>query len=82
METLHLPNVKDAFILIEGAIAVVPRVDRVSATAGTLAQFCTRFPRGTLHFIDEPTLKRMTGISQMVRAPHRASTPCSKITGR
>jgi hypothetical protein len=82
MQTLRLPNVKDAFILTEGGIAVVPRIDRVSATAGTLAQFCTRFPHGTLHFISGQTLARTSGIGQMVRIPHRASTPCSRITGR
>src|SRR6187549_2847743 len=44
LETLQLSNVKDAFILQAGAIAVIPRNDSVSATASTLAQFCTRFP--------------------------------------
>ena len=47
IETLQLSNVKDAFILKAGAIAVVPNRDTVPATASTLAQFCGRYPRGT-----------------------------------
>ena len=35
-DTLLLSNVKEAFVLKAGAIAAVPKIDSVSATAGTL----------------------------------------------
>jgi hypothetical protein len=80
LETLQLSNVKDAFILQGGAIAVVPRNDSVSSTASTLAQFCTRFPKGDLHFIGRKLQSQAASVSRAVRLS-TASTPCSKISG-
>jgi hypothetical protein len=80
LETLQLSNVKDAFILQTGAIAVIPRNDSVSATASTLAQFCTRFPNGNLHFIGRKIQAQAASISRAVRLS-TASTPCQKISG-
>jgi hypothetical protein len=80
LETLQLSNVKDAFILQAGAIAVIPRNDSVSATASTLAQFCTRFPRGNLHFIGRKIQAQAASISRAVRLSTQ-STPCEKISG-
>lgn len=67
LETLQLSNVKDAFILQVGAIAIIPRNDSVSATASTLAQFCTRFPKGNLHFIGRKVQPQAASISRAVR---------------
>jgi len=80
LETLQFSNVKDAFILQAGAIAVIPRNDSVSATASTLAQFCTRFPKGNLHFIGRKIQAQAASISRAVRLSTQ-STPCEKISG-
>jgi hypothetical protein len=82
LEVLTMPNVKDAFILREGAVAVVPRIDRVGLTAPTLAAFCERFPRATLRFVRPDELARAIGITQAVRLPIGSATPCARIRGR
>jgi hypothetical protein len=81
LETLRFSNVKDAFILTDGAVAVVPRNDAIGATAGTLAEFCTRFPRSTVHFVERAQLRQVADIGRAVRMSSSTSTPCSKITG-
>ena len=40
-----MPNVRDAYVLKDGGIAVVAKQDSVAATAATLAQFCDDYPR-------------------------------------
>src|SRR5258708_10857202 len=45
-----MANVKDAYILKDGGIAVVAKQDSVAATAATLSQFCDANPPATLHF--------------------------------
>lgn len=79
-ETLSLANVKDAFILKSGAIAVVPRTGSIAATAGTLAQFCERFPRGTLHFIDRKELPQTKRIARAVALSSAHATPCREVS--
>jgi hypothetical protein len=81
LETLQMTNVQDAFVLAAGAIAVLPRNDSVAATAGTLAQFCTRFPRYTLRFIGRREAKLVKDIAQIVQLGASQSTPCQKLTG-
>ena len=60
METLSLPNVKDAYILKAGLIAIDPRRNTVMATASTLAQFCRRFPHASAR-IFTPAEQRFRG---------------------
>jgi hypothetical protein len=81
LDTLELSNVQDAFVLKDGAIAVLPRRDTISATASTLAQFCDRFPHGTLHFIGRKDRKRAAVMSQAVTLSSADPTPCEKIKG-
>ena len=81
MDTLQLSNVQDAFVLKVGAIAVIPKRDTVAATASTLAQFCERFPRGTLHFIKQKDLSRAASASRAVEMTAANPTPCEKIKG-
>jgi hypothetical protein len=81
LATLMLPNVRDAFILKDGGIAVVPRLDDVAATADTLAQFCTRYPQGTLRFITRGEQAMTTNIGSAVRISSGGATSCRKITG-
>lgn len=80
-ETLQMPNVKDAFLLVSGAIAVIPRRDGVSATASTLSQFCTRFPTKTLRFVDRKEVAMTASIGRAVRLDASTATPCQKIVG-
>lgn len=81
LDTLRLSNVKDAFILRAAAIAVIPKTDSVAATASTLGQFCTRYPRGMLHFVGRQELRQAASTAQAIRISPGASTPCQKITG-
>ena len=81
LDTLTLPNVQDAFILKVGAVAVVPRRDTVSATAVTLAQFCERFPHGTLHFVGQKERPRVASITRAVEWSSPHSTSCDRIRG-
>lgn len=81
LETMELPNVKDAFVLRAGGIAIVPRNDSVSATASTLAQFCTRFPKGHAHFVGRKDKRRVTGMARAVEFGSVRSTSCAKIGG-
>ena len=81
LDTLELSNVEDAFILKSGAIAVLPRRDTVSATAGTLSQFCDRFPHATLHFIATRDRPQVKSISRAVAMSSAKATSCAKIKG-
>jgi hypothetical protein len=81
LDTLMLPNVRDAFILRDGAIAVVPKADGITATANTLAQFCGRYPHGTLRFITRGELPMTTNIARAVQISAGSATTCAKITG-
>lgn len=81
LETVQMSNVKDAYVLRVGAIAVVPRKDTVAATAATLAQFCARFPNGTLHFIGKKDLRKPLSVSRAVQLASMRATPCQKIMG-
>jgi hypothetical protein len=82
LDTLMLPNVRDAFILKDGGIAVVPKIDDVGATASTLAQFCTRYPQGILRFIARGELPTTANIGRAVQISSGGATSCRKITGR
>ncbi|MEH2505982.1 MULTISPECIES: hypothetical protein [unclassified Bradyrhizobium] len=76
-----MPNVKDAYILRDGGIAVVPKQDSVSATAATLAQFCDAYPRGVLRFITSKEKLSIRSVTDVARMSSTSSTPCKKIKG-
>ena len=79
--TSALPNVKDAYILRDGGIAVVPKQDSVSATAATLAQFCDAHPHGVLRFITLKEKLSIRSVTDVARMSSTSSTPCKKIKG-
>jgi hypothetical protein len=81
LDTLQMSNVKDAFVLKTGAIAVIPKNDGIAATAGTLAQFCTRFRAGTLRFIARNELSDAANIARVVDLSVSGATSCRRITG-
>jgi sulfur relay (sulfurtransferase) DsrF/TusC family protein len=79
--TSAMPNVKDAFILRDGGIAVIPKQDSVSATAATLARFCDAYPRAVLRFITRKELLSIRSVAGVARMSSTSSTPCKKIKG-
>jgi hypothetical protein len=81
LATAAMSNVKAAFILRDGAIAVLPKQNNVAATAATLSQFCDTYPRATLHFLTEKEQRDIGSIGIVVRIKSTSSTPCQKIKG-
>jgi hypothetical protein len=81
MATAAMANVKDAYILKDGGIAVIPKQDSLPATAATLSQFCDAYPRATLHFLTRKELLDVKSITSVIRISSTSSTPCQKIKG-
>jgi hypothetical protein len=81
LDTLTMQNVRDAFILRDGAIAVVPRIDDARTTANTLAQFCQRYPGATLRFITHGEIPIIASMGRAVDISSGSATSCRKITG-
>lgn len=81
LATLSITNVKDAFVLRDGGIAVIPKQDTVAATAATLSKFCDAYPRSTLRFLSRKDLMQDNSVSRIVRISSTGSTSCRKIKG-
>jgi len=81
MATATMANVKDAYILRDGGIAVIPKQDNVAATAATLSQFCDSYPKSTLHFLTRKEMLQVKSIVNVIRISSTSSTPCQKIKG-
>jgi hypothetical protein len=79
--TSAMANVKEAYMLRDGGIAVIPKQDSVSATAATLAQFCDAHPHGVLRFITRKEKLSIHSVSDVARMSSTSSTPCKKIKG-
>jgi hypothetical protein len=76
-----MANVKDAYILKDGGIAVIAKQDNVAATAATLSQFCDAYPRATLHFLTHTELLQIKSIVNVIKISSTSSTSCQKIKG-
>ncbi|MGP9813782.1 hypothetical protein ACTZWT_19915 [Rhodopseudomonas sp. NSM] len=76
-----MSNVKDAYVLKDGGIGVLPKQDTIPATAGTLSQFCDAFPRATLHFFTRRERAQIGSMASIVRISSTSSTSCQKIKG-
>jgi hypothetical protein len=81
LETLAMPNVKDAYVLKAGLIAIDPQRNTVMATASTLAQFCRRFPRGTARIFTPGEQRQAKTIGLVVLMPSLAAKSCQAIRG-
>ncbi|MDB5616832.1 hypothetical protein [Tardiphaga sp.] len=81
MAASAMSNVKDAYMLKDGGIAVVPKQDSISATAATLSQFCNAYPRATLRFITRKELALSKSTLAIVRMSSGSATSCKKIMG-
>jgi hypothetical protein len=81
MAAATMANVKDAYILKDGGIAVIPKQDSLAATAATLSQFCDTYPRATLHFLTRKELLDVKSIVSVIKISSTSSTSCQKIKG-
>jgi hypothetical protein len=81
LETLTLANVKDAYLLRDGGLAVVPKNNSLVATAETLSQFCQRFPRSTARFVTPREQKKRFTTGLIVTMSSGGATSCKKIRG-
>jgi hypothetical protein len=81
LQTLRLGNVRDAYLLKDGGIAIIAKKTSISATAETLADFCRKFPRKTLRIISTRDTQRglTTGLVVLMRSTDLTS--CQKIIG-
>jgi hypothetical protein len=76
-----MSNVRDAYILNDGAIAVVPKQDSIPATAATLSQFCDNYPRATLRFLTRKEMQSTKTVGGIVQMSSGSATSCKKIKG-
>ncbi len=81
VQTLALANVRDAFILLDGGIAVVPQRTGVLATAETLAGFCRMYPKGRLRFIIRGTLRQQPLAAAIVPLSSSDQPSCQRLLG-
>jgi hypothetical protein len=81
MAAAAMSNIKDAYILKDGGIAVIAKQDSVAATAATLSQFCDAYPKATLHFLTQKELLKVKSVMSVVKIPSTSSTSCQKIKG-
>jgi hypothetical protein len=76
-----MTNVKDAYILRDGGIAVIPKQDTIPATASTLSQFCDAYPSATLRFLSGKEVLTIKSVTDIVQLSSTSATPCKKIKG-
>lgn len=81
VEALSFANVKDAYILKAGTIAIDPARNTVMATAGTLAQFCQRFPRGSVRFFTPAEQRHERTVGLVVMMPAGNAITCKTVRG-
>jgi hypothetical protein len=79
--TVALPNIRDAYILKDGGIAVVAKQDSIPATAATLSQFCDAYPHAVLRFLTRKEMLQAKSVVSIVQMSSTSSTPCKKIKG-
>jgi hypothetical protein len=76
-----MTNVRDAFILKDGGVAVIPKQNSITATAATLSEFCRAYPRSILHFLTRGEVAQIKSIANAVAVSSKSSTSCQTITG-
>ena len=82
MAALVMPNVRDAYVLKDGGIAIVPTTNSVAATAETLAEFCHEFPNDVAKIMTPREQHFATSVGVAVMLSSRAVTSCREIVGR
>ncbi len=81
LQTLDLPNVKDAYVLKAGLIAIEPRQNTLTAAAATLTRFCRRFPRSTARVFTPGEQRQARTIGLTVLMPALSAKSCQTMRG-
>jgi len=81
LQTLDLPNVKDAYVLKAGLIAIEPRQNTLTAAASTLTQFCRRFPRSTARVFTPGEQRQPKTVGLTVLMPALSAKSCQTLRG-
>lgn len=81
LQTLELPNVKDAYVLKAGLIAIEPRQNTLMAAASTMTQFCRRFPRSTARIFTPGEQRQARTIGLTVLMPALSAKSCQSMKG-
>ena len=81
LQTLALGNVQEAYVLLDGGIAVIPQRAGVLATAETLSAFCRMFPKGRLRFILRRDLMQRPSVGMIVMLSSQDGPSCSRLLG-
>lgn len=80
-QALTVTNVKDAYVMKDGGIAIIPKRDTLAATADVLAHFCETHPKGTLRFVTKREMRHGLTTGLVVMMSSTGSTSCQKIRG-
>ncbi|MCK9908153.1 hypothetical protein MXD81_03360 [Microbacteriaceae bacterium K1510] len=78
---LELSNVKDAYVLKDGGIAVLPKDFSVVATASILAKFCEANPRKTLRFLNKKEARSGLTTGLVVSLSSGGQASCQELRG-
>jgi len=81
LQTLELPNVRDAYVLKAGLIAIEPRQNTLTAAAATLTQFCRHFPRSTARVFTPGEQRQAKTIGLTVLMPALSAKSCQTMRG-
>jgi hypothetical protein len=81
MQVLAITNVKDAYVLKDGGIAIAARRNTLAATTETLAQFCQQFPKSVARFLTPREQRNNPTVGVVVMMSSRGATSCKEISG-
>jgi len=81
MQALAISNVKDAYVLKDGGIAIAARSNTLAATAQTLAQFCQQSPKSVARFLTPREQRNSPTVGVVVMMSSRGATSCKEISG-
>ena len=81
MAAVEMENVKDAYVLKDGGVAIIPRSNTLIATSETLAKLCRKFPNDVVKFLTPREQRQETSVSSVVLLSSRDATTCREIRG-
>ncbi len=81
IQALAITNVKDAYVLKDGGIAIVTSSSTLAATSETLAQFCQQFPKSVARFLTPREQRKGPTVGVVVMMSSRGATTCKEIRG-
>lgn len=81
VQALTITNVKDAYVLKDGGIALVTRSNTLAATSETLSQFCQQFPKSVARFFTPREQRNVPTVGVVVMMSSRGETSCKEIRG-